>query len=134
MRLRRTATAVALTLDDVRFALSPALIARAGGGLRGGTYRDGQHGLVLDRYEAVGGVRLTGRWHGRRLRLLVTGPAAAPGTLSIDPSGRFRGVLGGRPITGRLAHRPPRPVSAGRVATAARLSPRAIRHTPVRIP
>jgi pimeloyl-ACP methyl ester carboxylesterase len=118
-QVRRTAAAVGLTLDDVRFALSPAFLHRAGGGLRGGTYRDTGRGLVLARYEAVGGVRLSGRWHGRQLRLRIGGPAAAHGRLVITPAGRFRGVLAGHRITGRLAHRPPRPISRGGVARTA---------------
>jgi pimeloyl-ACP methyl ester carboxylesterase len=118
-RVARTVAAVGLTLDDVRFALSPAFFTRAGGGLRGGRYRDsGRHGLVLEGYEAVTGVRLSGRWHGRRLQLRVGGRAAARGTLTVTPTGAYRGTLAGAHVQGRLAHHPPRPLSRGRVARA----------------
>jgi hypothetical protein len=63
-------------------------------------------------------VRLSGRWHDHRLRLRIGGPAAARGTLVITPAGRFRGVLAGHRITGRLPHRPPRPISRGGIARA----------------
>jgi pimeloyl-ACP methyl ester carboxylesterase len=117
-RVARTAAAVGLTLDDARFALSPAFLHRAGGGLRGGTFRDGRHGLELAGYEAIRGVRVSGRWHGRRLMLRISGRAAACGTLVVTRAGAFRGVLAGHPVSGRLAHRPPRPVSRGGIARA----------------
>jgi pimeloyl-ACP methyl ester carboxylesterase len=116
--VRRTVAAIGLTLDDVRFALSPAFSTRAGGGLRGGAYRDTSDGLSLRGYEAVGGVRLTGRWHGRRLVLRIGGREAARGRVVIRPDGRLRGVLAGHAVAARLEHRPPRPVSRGEVARA----------------
>jgi pimeloyl-ACP methyl ester carboxylesterase len=121
-RVARTAAAVGLTLDDVRLALSPAFLAPAGGGLRGGTFRVGPRGLVLAGYEAVGGVRVSGRERGARLVLRVGGPAAAPGTLTVAPTGRFRGTLGGRSVAGRLPHRPPHADAGAGAARAARVS------------
>jgi pimeloyl-ACP methyl ester carboxylesterase len=119
-RVARTEAAIGLTLDDVRLVLSPAFPARAGGGLRGGRYIDtAERGLVLSGYEAVRGVRLTGRWHGSRLVLRVGGRAAARGMLAVTPSGRYRGTLGGRHVTGTFPHRPPRPSSRGGVAMLA---------------
>jgi pimeloyl-ACP methyl ester carboxylesterase len=120
LRVRRTAAAIGLTLDDVRFALSPAFLVQAGPGLRGGSYRWQRDGVVLQGYEAVGGVRLTGRVHGRRLVLRVLGRAAAPGTVSVAPGGRLEGTLGGRRVWGRLPHRPPQPGAEGAVSRAAR--------------
>src|SRR3954451_24417840 len=58
-RLGQTPASVRATLDDLAFALSPALDQPAGGGLRGGRYR----GVALHALEVVPGVRLTG---GRR--------------------------------------------------------------------
>jgi hypothetical protein len=120
LRAARTAAAVGLTLDDVRFALSPAFLGRGGGGLRGGTYRAGGRGLVLSRYEAVGGVRVSGRGRGSRLVLRIGGPSAAAGRLTVAPSGRFHGTLGGRRLAGRLPHRPPRTDAGTGIARAAR--------------
>jgi pimeloyl-ACP methyl ester carboxylesterase len=122
-RVARTAAAVGLTLDDVRFALSPAFLARSAGGLRGGSFGATGRGLVLARYEAVGGVRVSGGGHGARLVLRVGGPAAAPGTLTVAPTGRFHGMLGGQRVAGRLAHRPPQAQAAtgAGIARAARV-------------
>jgi pimeloyl-ACP methyl ester carboxylesterase len=118
-RVSRTTAAIGLTLDDVRFALSPAFFNRAGGGLRGGTYRDsGRFGLLLAGYEAIEGVRLSGRWHGRRLVLRIGGRSAARGRVTVTPAGAYRGVLAGTRVAGRLAHHPPRPVSRGGIARA----------------
>jgi hypothetical protein len=116
LRATRTLAAAAETLDDVRLLLSPAFSLRAGRCLRGGRWADHPHGLALRGCEAVGGVRLTGRWGRDRLRLRVSGPAASAGRLAIAPGGRVRGVLGGRPVAARLAHRPPRPAAMGGVA------------------
>jgi hypothetical protein len=116
-RVRRTLAGLGLTLDDVRFALSPAFLSLAGGGLRGGAYRaSGRAGLVLRGYVAVGGLRVSGRWHDHRLRLRVGGRAAAHGHVSIAPSGRFTGVLAHARVTGRLPHRPPHPAGTGGVS------------------
>jgi pimeloyl-ACP methyl ester carboxylesterase len=121
-RIRRIAAAVGLTLDDVRFALSPAFPTRAGGGLRGGTYRDdGRLGLRLAGYEAVGGVRISGRWHGDRLVLAVGGRVR--GAVAVSRAGSFRGTLEGVRVAGRFAHAPPQPVSRGGIARV-RLRPR----------
>jgi hypothetical protein len=119
-RRARTVAAVGLTLDDVRFALSPAFLTRAGGGLRGGRSIDsGGRGLVLSQYEAVGGVRVSGRWHAKRLRLQITGATAVHGRLTVTPSGRYRGTLAGHAVTGRFPHPPPHPSSRGGIARAA---------------
>jgi pimeloyl-ACP methyl ester carboxylesterase len=120
-RVRRTAAAVGLTLDDVRFALSPTFLDQVGGGLRGGTYRATPRGVVLDAYEAVDGIRVSGRPRGRRLVLAVAGPAAARGRLTVEPDGRLRGTLAGRRVAGRLPHRPPQPDIGGGIARAARV-------------
>jgi pimeloyl-ACP methyl ester carboxylesterase len=117
MRVRRLKAAIGLTLDDVRFALSPALAERAGGGLRGGSFAaPTRTGLELAGYEAVGGVRLTGRWERRRLRLHVLVTGAPGGSVTIDPRGGFTGTLLGHRVTGRLPNRPPHPRSQGQIA------------------
>jgi pimeloyl-ACP methyl ester carboxylesterase len=116
-RVQRTVGALGLTLDDVRFALSPAFLSLAGGGLRGGSYRaSGRRGLVLAGYSAIAGMRLSGRWHGHRLHLRVDGRDAARGHVTIAPSGRFAGALGAKRVSGRLPHHPPHPGSSGGVA------------------
>jgi pimeloyl-ACP methyl ester carboxylesterase len=119
-RVARTAAAIGLTLDDVRFAVSPALPTWSGGGLRGGAFQVGRRGLVLRGYAAVTGVRLTGGRHGRGLELRVSGPAAAAGRVIVTASGALSGTLGGRRIAGRLPHAPPRPAPVGATARASR--------------
>jgi hypothetical protein len=124
-RVARTAAAVGATLDDLRVELAVfGWLADSGGGLRGGTWRAGLRGIVLTGYEAVGGVRVSGGRHGARLVLRVAGRAAARGTLTVAPSGRFRGRLGGRHVAGRLPHRPPTGNPILGIARASRAGPR----------
>jgi pimeloyl-ACP methyl ester carboxylesterase len=106
-RAGRTATAVAATLlDTSRQALRTALNGRSrSGGLRGGTLAIGR-GVTLRSIEVVRGVRVSGtlRVEGTTVvgaRLTVTGPAAAPGVVSLRGR-RLTGTLGGRRIDERL--------------------------------
>jgi pimeloyl-ACP methyl ester carboxylesterase len=114
-RAGRTVAALDVTLDDLTFALSPAVGSPlAGGGLRGGTFRLGRRSIVLDGLQVVPGVRVSGRLprHGSA-RLRVSGAHAARGTVTIASSGALRGRLGGRRVRGRLRAGPPRPVASG---------------------
>jgi TAP-like protein len=102
-RVGRTVTAVGVSIDDLVFSLSPAFLAYSGGGLRGGTYAVRRGRVILRRFEAVSGVRVTGYAEGGTLRLRVAGPAAAAGRIRVSPSGRLRGRLGGRRVDARIA-------------------------------
>jgi hypothetical protein len=102
-RVGRTVGAVGVSVDDLVFSLSPAFLAYSGGGLRGGSYAVRRGRVVLRRFEAVSGVRLTGFAVGGTLRLRVSGPAAAPGRVRVSASGRVRGRLGGRRVDTRIA-------------------------------
>src|SRR3954469_14360272 len=59
-RIGRTVSALGATLDDLRLVVSPAALATSGGGLRGGSWSIRGDRLVLNRYEAVDGVTLSG--------------------------------------------------------------------------
>jgi pimeloyl-ACP methyl ester carboxylesterase len=100
-RIGRTLHAVDLALDDVTLAF--AIGAPSGGGLRGGSFRSGPRGLVLRDFAFVPGVALTTVRRGGRLVLVVRGAAAARGRITLAGDGRFRGVLGGRRVRGRLS-------------------------------
>jgi pimeloyl-ACP methyl ester carboxylesterase len=105
-RVGRTVAGISATIDDLRFALSPALTSLAGrtvraGGLRGGWYRDTPRALTLHAVQVVPGIRLSGRITDRVLNLRVTGHAAARGAVRIV-RGRIRGTLGGRRVKARL--------------------------------
>jgi pimeloyl-ACP methyl ester carboxylesterase len=114
-RAGRTVAALDVTLDDLTFALSPAVGSPlAGGGLRGGTFRLRRRAIVLDGLQVVPGVHVSGLLprHGSA-RLRIAGAHAARGTVRISPSGAVRGRLGGRRVRGRLRAGPPRPVASG---------------------
>jgi pimeloyl-ACP methyl ester carboxylesterase len=113
-RAARTLRAVLATVRDLQRQLiadaleagvAPGAGARAAG-LRGGfAFRTGR-GLELRRVVYVPGVVVGGFWatpRGASSRLVVTGPAAARGTVRISPRGRIRAVLGGRRVGGRIA-------------------------------
>jgi pimeloyl-ACP methyl ester carboxylesterase len=124
-RVGRTVSAVDATLDDLDFALSPALdLADAAGGLRGGSYRVGRR-LGLRGVVVVPGVALSGRELGSgALRLRVRGRAAAHGRVEVSRRGRLTGRLGGRRVRAQLVNRPPRAASFGAdLARAATVSP-----------
>jgi pimeloyl-ACP methyl ester carboxylesterase len=96
-RVGRTAEAIRLTVDDLVFALSPAFLSYSGGGLRGGSFAVRRDRVVIDRYSAVDGVRITGVARRRVLRLRIAGPAAAAGSVSVA-NGTISGRLGGRRV------------------------------------
>jgi hypothetical protein len=100
-RIGRTVSALGATLDDLRLVVSPAALATSGGGLRGGSWSIRGNRLVLDRYEAVSGVTVTGSGNSR-ITLRVGGAKAARGTVTLRSGGRLSGTLGGRHISLRL--------------------------------
>jgi len=124
-RAGRTVAALDVTLDDLTFALSPALGAPlSGAGLRGGTFRLRRDAIVLGGLQVVPGVRVSGRLPRRgSAQLRISGRRAARGRVRISPGGAVRGRLGGRSVRGRLRAGPPRPVASGarNVAKTARL-------------
>ena len=120
-RRGRTVTALDLTLDDLTFALSPALGSPlAGPGLRGGSFRLRRGAIVLRRMQVVPGVRVSGLLTGRgRASLRISGAAAAAGVLRVSPRGVVRGRLGGKRVRARLHAGPPRPLASGATALTA---------------
>ena len=92
----RTVAALDATLDDLTFALSPALGSPlAGPGLRGGSFRLRRGGIVLHRLQVVRGVRVSGVLPPRgSARLRLSGRAAAAGRLRVSPRGAVRGTAG----------------------------------------
>jgi pimeloyl-ACP methyl ester carboxylesterase len=114
-RAGRTVAALDVTLDDLTFALSPALGSPLSGtGLRGGSFRLRRRAIVLGGLQVVPGVRVSGRLPRRgSARLRISGAHAARGRLRISPSGVVRGRLDGREVRGRLRAGPPRPVASG---------------------
>ena len=111
----RTVAALDVTLDDLTFALSPALGAPLSGpGLRGGTFRLRRGAIVLRGLRVVPGVRVSGELPRRgSARLRISGGPAADGRVRVSPNGVVRGRLGGRRVRGRLRAGPPRPVAGG---------------------
>jgi hypothetical protein len=101
-RVGRTVTAVAVTVNDLAFTLSPAFLWSSGSGLRGGTYRAGRRSVKLNRLRVVPGVRVSGTVLGDgRMRLRVSGSEAADGTLRVTRN-RLVGRLGGQKVSRRL--------------------------------
>src|SRR3954469_24708739 len=100
-KVGRTVSALGATLDDLRLVVSPAMLATSGGGLRGGSWSIRGDRLVLNRYEAVDGVTVTGSGNAR-VTLTVSGSKAARGTVTLRSGGRLPGTLGGRRISLRL--------------------------------
>jgi pimeloyl-ACP methyl ester carboxylesterase len=100
-KIGRTVSALGATLDDLRLVVSPAALATSGGGLRGGSWSIRGDRLVLNRYEAVTGVTVTGSGNAR-VTLTVSGSKAARGTVTLRSGGRLSGTLGGRRISLRL--------------------------------
>lgn len=96
----RTLRAVELTLGDVVFALQ---LSSNGGGLRGGSFIRGAHGLLLRSVEYVPGVRISASEsdHGSHVLLRISG-AGSHGTLTLARNGRVRGRLGAQRVSTRL--------------------------------
>jgi hypothetical protein len=123
-RAGRTVAALDVTLDDLTFALSPALGSPLrGAGLRGGAFRLRRRAIALKGLQVVPGVRVSGLLPQRgSARLRISGKHAARGRVRISGSGVVRGRLGGRRVRGRLRAGPPRPLAsrARNVANTAR--------------
>jgi len=101
-RVGRTAAAVGITIDDLAFSLSPVFLAYSGGGLRGGSFAVRRGQVVVKRFAAIRGVRVTGVARRGRLRLRIGGRAAAHGHVTLRSGGRLSGRLGGRRVSVRL--------------------------------
>ena len=127
-RRGRTLGALDVTLDDLTFALSPALASPlSGAGLRGGTFRLERRSIVLRRLRVVPGVRVSGVLPRRgSARLRISGGPAAAGRVRISSRGVVSGRLDGRRVRGRLRAGPPRPVAGGAVAKRAQFRHRAV--------
>ncbi len=117
-KVGRTVRAALGTVADLGIALSPAVLANSGGGLRGGSWLYHNRRVTLDGYQAVTGVAVSGTIRNGTFRLRIAGAKAAPGTLTITPSGRLTGRLGGRKIALRLR----RAASSSLVKVRAQLS------------
>jgi pimeloyl-ACP methyl ester carboxylesterase len=100
-KIGRTVSALGATLGDLQLVVSPAALAISGGGLRGGSWAIRGNRLVLNRYEAVTGVTVTGSGNSR-IALRVSGAKAAHGTVTLKSGGRLTGTLGGRRVSLRL--------------------------------
>jgi pimeloyl-ACP methyl ester carboxylesterase len=102
-KVGRTVRALDATFDDLRLVLSPAVLASAGGGLRGGSWEIGGRRLVLRDFQTVNGVTITGSGTARSVVVRVAGAFAARGTVTFRPrTGRLTGRLGGRRISARF--------------------------------
>ena len=116
----RTVAALDASLDDLTFALSPALGSPvSGSGLRGGRFSLRGETITLRGFEFVPGVRITGTVGRAGARLRITGSSAADGTLRVAPGGTVRGRLGGRPVNTRMPTGPPRAFAVRARASAA---------------
>ena len=111
----RTVAALDATLDDLTFALSPALGAPLSGpGLRGGTFRLRRGAIELRGLRVIPGVWVSGELPRRgSARLRISGGPAAAGSVRVSPRGVVSGRLGGRRVRGQLRAGPPRPVAGG---------------------
>ena len=102
-RVGRTLVAVDLTLRDAdRWATAAGLLElRRTPGLRGGSMTILRRGLLLERYEVVPGVKVTGLVPGRGPATFTITGRGATGTVTLR-RGLLRGVLDGD----RVAYRP----------------------------
>ena len=94
-KVGRTVRALAATFDDLRIVLSPAVLAAAGGGLRGGSWDMRAAGSSWTTIRRSAGVTVNGGGS-RALTLRVSGTKAASGKVTLRSNGRLTGTLGGR--------------------------------------
>ena len=119
----RTLAAVVLTLLDLdrEYLEADLALERAiGGGLRGGRFSERRGAILLERFSLVPGVAVSGRLTEsppRSGRLMVSGSAAASGTLTLRRDGTLSGRLGGRRVSVRV-RQPGRPSAPARIARA----------------
>jgi pimeloyl-ACP methyl ester carboxylesterase len=136
LRVGRTVRALGATIDDVLLLYSDAILTSSGGGLRGGSWAFHGGRLLLDHYQAVPGVEVTGggrstnRALRRGWRLKITGANAAQGTIVLHIHGRVNGRLGGHRIHGTLGTT----ATAARATAAIASAPRRALATAARIP
>jgi hypothetical protein len=102
----RIVAAVQLTVRDAFEQADPGIFnfdgLKAAGGLRGGSYRLGARGLVLDGDTYVPGVRVSGLVpRSGAARLTVSNTLS--GTLTFTSDGRVSGRLDGHAVSGRAA-------------------------------
>lgn len=98
----RTLNAFSLTFSD---GLRQAAAGRVrGGGLRGGRFTVSRTALQLIGYEYVRGVRVNGSYPsgGGTATFTISGPAAAPGRITVTRSGAVSGSIGGRKVKGKF--------------------------------
>jgi TAP-like protein len=109
-KVGQTLTSVRLTLADLfERTLDSVLNSPDGltiepvGGLRGGYFSSDRKGLVLHAYSWVPGVTLTGRvpFEGS-MHIVIGGPAAVRGTLTVSLRGRAKGKLGHHRVSANL--------------------------------
>src|SRR4051812_1753820 len=103
-KVGRTLRALLGALQDVDLLASPASLTASGGGLRGGSWQLRGPRIVLDDFQAVNGVTVSGGGDLRRtLRLEMAGTQGAHGKLVLDlRRGRLTGRLDGHRISARL--------------------------------
>ena len=121
----RTLHAVTLTLGDLSRQLVLELLealgsggifstpSLSGGGLRAGWFELRGQTIVIHHYSYVPGVTASGSISGRRVTIVIGGPAAAHGELKTDAHGTLAGTLGGVRVKAR------RGTGTGRAARAA---------------
>src|SRR3954454_673303 len=103
-KIGRTLRALLGAFQDVDLLMSPASLTASGGGLRGGSWQLRGPRIVLDDFQAVNGVTVSGGGDLRRtLRLKMAGSEGAHGKLVLDlRRGRLTGRLDGHRIAARL--------------------------------
>jgi pimeloyl-ACP methyl ester carboxylesterase len=98
----RTFSAVRVTLTGIGYDLATSLLGGSARlpGLRGGSYRFSRSAIELHDVEWIRGVRVSGRLTSAAGAgtLTVSGPSAAPGTLTFSRT-RVSGTLGGEPVS-----------------------------------
>ncbi|MEA2424760.1 MAG: hypothetical protein QOH13_1170, partial [Thermoleophilaceae bacterium] len=103
----RTVSAAALTVFDVLEQSADSLLSDPlglirGGGLRGGRYYETTTSIELNDVVYIPGVHVTGEVsQGGASTLRISGKSASSGRIRIK-GGRVTGVLGGRPVNGRI--------------------------------
>jgi pimeloyl-ACP methyl ester carboxylesterase len=104
----RTVSAAALTIFDVLEQSADSLLTNPlglihGGGLRGGRYFETRTTIRLRNVIYIPGVRISGDvMEGGGAALTIEGGNAAGGRLRFHRGGRVTGVLGGKPVNGRI--------------------------------
>lgn len=109
-KIGRTLTAFSLTFAD---AIRLSREGASEGGLRGGRFVKSGRGLSLIDDEYVPGVRVSGLAPDRygSARFTISGPAAAPGNITLTQGGTLSGTIGGRRL--RRTFRLPPPTRFG---------------------